>query len=245
METTQKGNLRTLHNLKDQKLYIRVYDEIRTYIEKNQLKPGDKLPTEMEMCQMLGVSRNVLREAIKSLEITGIVASKPGVGILIRDFNADYFMSSLLHSFPAQSDRQVEQYIEELRRVLELGFVDKAFASLTEEDIDMLGELLEQMRACAQKQEHSGKPLQIGAPFARADAAFHKTLFSHIDNKLMFSIIRFFWAYDKYYKEQTTPDAVSLTIEKHERIYMALKARDFTAFQDAMQFHFNVDYYKK
>ena len=137
MEKVQK-----LQNLKSQKLYIRVYDEIRNYIYKNNLKAGDKLPTEMEMCEMLGVSRNVLREAIKSLEITGIVSSKPGVGIIIRDFNVDYIMSTFINSF-ADGDLPVEQYIEELRRVLELGFVDKAFESLTEEDIQALGSLVE------------------------------------------------------------------------------------------------------
>ena len=151
MEKVQK-----LQNLKSQKLYIRVYDEIRNYIYKNNLKAGDKLPTEMEMCEMLGVSRNVLREAIKSLEITGIVSSKPGVGIIIRDFNVDYIMSTFINSF-ADGDLPVEQYIEELRRVLELGFVDKAFESLTEEDIQALGSLVEQMKLNAKKQEESGE----------------------------------------------------------------------------------------
>ena len=240
MEKVQK-----LQNLKSQKLYIRVYDEIRNYIYKNNLKAGDKLPTEMEMCEMLGVSRNVLREAIKSLEITGIVSSKPGVGIIIRDFNVDYIMSTFINSF-ADGDLPVEQYIEELRRVLELGFVDKAFESLTEEDIQALGSLVEQMKLKAKKQEESGKDrFQLGAAFAQADAAFHKTLFSHIENKFMVSIISFFWAYDKYYKEKTTHEYLALTVEKHQRIYDALKAHDYKAFTDAMQFHFNYGYFKK
>ena len=55
-----------MKNLKSRKLYLQVYDEIKSYIEKNHLMPGDKLPSEMKMCEMLGVSRNVLREAIKS-----------------------------------------------------------------------------------------------------------------------------------------------------------------------------------
>lgn len=79
--TTTSG----LHNLKSEKLYIRVYDEIKEYIFRNNLQPGDKLPTEMELCESLGVSRNVLRESIKALEITGLVRSRPGVGIVIRD----------------------------------------------------------------------------------------------------------------------------------------------------------------
>lgn len=234
-----------LKNLKSQKLYIRAYDEIRNYISSNQLQPGDKLPTEMEMCEMLGISRNVLREAIKSLEITGVVASKPGVGIIIREFNMDYFMSTLLHSFPEQSDGQVEQYIEELRRVLELGFIDKAFESITSEDIEVLGNLVRQMENVACKQRQSKNPPHMGPAFAQADATFHKTLFSHIENKFMISIINFFWAYDKYYKEKTSHEYLSLNVEKHKKIYEALKTQDFQAFRDAMFFHFNYKYYKK
>ena len=50
-----------MKNLKSRRLYLQVYDEIKSYIEKNHLLPGDKLPSEMKMCEMLGVSRNVLR----------------------------------------------------------------------------------------------------------------------------------------------------------------------------------------
>lgn len=52
----------------------------------------------MKMCEMLGVSRNVLREAIKALEITGTVKSTPGVGIVIQEFNTDFFLSNLIFS---------------------------------------------------------------------------------------------------------------------------------------------------
>ena len=66
-----------MKNLKSRKLYLQVYDEIKSYIEKNHLMPGDKLPSEMKMCEMLGVSRNVLREAIKSLEIKMCIRDRP------------------------------------------------------------------------------------------------------------------------------------------------------------------------
>ena len=60
-----------MKRLKSDKLYTRVYQEIRNYIVENDLTAGDKLPSEMEMCQTLGVSRNVVREALKSLQIMG------------------------------------------------------------------------------------------------------------------------------------------------------------------------------
>ena len=58
---------------RDDKLYIRTYREIRKYIVQNNLQPGDLLPTEQKLCETLGVSRNVLREAIKSMELIGMV----------------------------------------------------------------------------------------------------------------------------------------------------------------------------
>ncbi len=60
-----------MRNLKNNKLYLQVYDEIKSYIIKNRLKAGDKLPTEMEMCSFLGVSRNVLREHRRCFEQAG------------------------------------------------------------------------------------------------------------------------------------------------------------------------------
>lgn len=238
-------NTSELRNIKSKKLYLRVYDEIREYILQNKLQPGDKLPTEMEMCHQLGVSRNVLREAIKSLEITGIVTSKPGVGIIIRECNMDYIMSSFTSNLSVNNDSHMEEYVEELRRILEIGFMDAAFDSITDEDLDILAEQvgIMQKEYAAQSKVKVGP--SIGAAFARADAAFHHTIFSHIENRLMVSIIDFFWAYDKYYKVKTTHEYLRVTVDKHVHIYEALRARDRDAFHDAMQYHFNCEYYKK
>ena len=62
------------------KLYVQAFREIRAYITRNNLQPGDLLPSEQAMCEMLGVSRNVLREAIKSMELMGMAQSRPGRG---------------------------------------------------------------------------------------------------------------------------------------------------------------------
>ena len=68
---------------RDEKLYIRVFRELRDHILRNNLKPGDLIPTEKELCEKLGVSRNVLRESIKAMELMGIVSSRPGRGTAV------------------------------------------------------------------------------------------------------------------------------------------------------------------
>ena len=81
---------------KEDKLYIQTFREIRSYIIRHELKPGDLLPTELEMSQMLGVSRNVLREAIKSMELMGMVQACPGRGTEVREFSLDFVFQNVL-----------------------------------------------------------------------------------------------------------------------------------------------------
>lgn len=232
----------SMKNLKSRRLYLQVYDEIKNYIESNHLMPGDKLPSEMKMCEMLGVSRNVLREAIKSLEITGAVRSKPGVGIVIQEFNTDFFLSNLIYS--VTDDNQLHKEIEEMRRVLELGFAKDAFDRITEKEIMLLSEKVEVMEHLLSQLKRSHASI-YGVKFAEADASFHKILFQNLDNRLLKSIIEFFWACDRYYKIKTTPDNMDLTVEKHQRICTGLKSGHYQEFYDAMQFHFNVGYFKR
>ena len=153
-----------MRNLKSHKLYLRVYDELRNYIISARLRPGDKLPTEMEMCDSLGVSRNVLREAIKALEITGVVSSKPGVGIVIQEFNPDNLFRTLFYGLAIDSDSTLDQTLA-VRRVLELGFLHEAFQTLEQDDIRSLREQVENMSEIAQRNQ--GKRLQTGVIFLK------------------------------------------------------------------------------
>ena len=67
-----------------------ICDRIRAQIAAGSLKPGDKLPAERELAQQLGVGRNALREALRSLEIAGIVRLQKGAkgGAFIREGDA-------------------------------------------------------------------------------------------------------------------------------------------------------------
>src|SRR5688500_16518177 len=56
---------------------------LREYLKKKALKPGDALPTEMELAEALGVSRNVLREALSRLKMLGIVETRKKRGMIL------------------------------------------------------------------------------------------------------------------------------------------------------------------
>lgn len=230
-----------MKNLKNRKLYLQVYDELRDYIVQNQLQPGDKLPTEMEMCEGLGVSRNVLREAIKSLEISGIVSSKPGVGIIIQEFSPNFLFHNLLYNLHRNSAELLRQTLA-VRRTLELGFMRQAFDTLEQSDLNLLNEQTRMMRQIYESQKQKNSELIFGLEFYEADATFHKILYSHTGNTILTSIIDAVWACDKYHKQRIYATYMEQTVVKHEKIILALTQQDFNAFSSAMYYHFDVDY---
>src|SRR5580692_5686040 len=73
--------------IRTRRAFEEICERIREQLALGVLKPGDKLPAERELAQQLGVSRNVLREALRSLEMAGIVKLQKGVkgGAFIRE----------------------------------------------------------------------------------------------------------------------------------------------------------------
>ncbi|HZJ88207.1 MAG TPA: FadR/GntR family transcriptional regulator [Sphaerochaeta sp.] len=208
---------------------MQVYDELRRYIVQNNLRPGDKLPTEMEMCSALGVSRNVLREAIKTLEIIGVVTSKPGVGIIVNSFNAN-FLSNVIFLNLVGEDVDLVSQSQEVRKVLELGFARQSFDTMTDEQIGELEEILETMKIA-----------DNNIDFYTLDADFHKIILRNIKNDVLIAVIDSAWACDRYYRSKFIDDG-ELRYEKHKNILDALKAKDFQAFEEALVFHFSYNF---
>ena len=92
-----------------ERLYISAFREIRSYIILNGLKEGDLLPTEKTLCERLGVSRNVLREAIKSMELMGMVRACPGRGTEICRFSMDFVFQNVLFFHVGDDDPSVRE----------------------------------------------------------------------------------------------------------------------------------------
>jgi GntR family transcriptional regulator, transcriptional repressor for pyruvate dehydrogenase complex len=75
--------MQTIRPIRPTKMRELVLEHIKQYIFEQKLAPGDRLPTENQLAETLGISRLSLREVTKSLEFLGIVESKPGVGLTV------------------------------------------------------------------------------------------------------------------------------------------------------------------
>ena len=216
-----------------EKRYITAFREIHDYILRHQLKPGDLLPSEAELSREIGVSRNVIREAIKSMELMGMVEACPGRGTEVREFTMDFVFQNALFFRLAEDEKKIRQMFD-IRKTLELGYMRQAFDSIRQEDIAKMREIVSQMRV---SWEESGA-------FAREDREFHKLLFSAVGNPVLMSLLNAIWAVDSGYQLEEKLPHLANSVVKHEAIVEALEEYDYLKFAHAMYRHYSSGKYQ-
>ncbi|RWZ59790.1 FadR family transcriptional regulator [Halobacillus fulvus] len=92
------------------KVYEGVLHQLKSYIEKNQLKPGDKLPSERELSEQLQVGRSSIREAFRAMELLGLIETRRGEGTFMRAYRP-YHMVELLSNFLLNESRTKEELL--------------------------------------------------------------------------------------------------------------------------------------
>lgn len=109
---------------------------LREYFRRKSFKPGDALPTENELAEALGVSRNVVREALSRFRMLGIVETKKKKGMTMSNPDVLGAFEKVLD--PLIIDDGTLQDIFELRLVLEMGLADLLYIRKTDKAIDEL-----------------------------------------------------------------------------------------------------------
>lgn len=142
-----------------------VVEYIKECILKGELKPGDQIK-EVQLSQKLGISRAPIREALQMLSREGLIASKPQKGKTVVALTSKQIKDSYFTGC-----------------VLEAAAVTQALPYYTDEDLNRLEELVEQMREIA---ENDGPAESL----ADIDTAFHGILFSRVDNDLLIDLCR-------------------------------------------------------
>lgn len=100
------------------KIYLDVVESLRSMIEADNLLPGDKIPSERELSDRLNVGRSSVREALRALELLGLIETRRGEGTFIRDFQ-EHKLVELLGTFFLQ-DKKVQEDLAETKRLIEI-----------------------------------------------------------------------------------------------------------------------------
>ena len=130
----------------------RVEVRLTEYLKKKTFRPGDPLPKEIELAEALGVSRNVLREALSRLRMLGMIESKKKRGMVIAQPDILGSFERVLN--PLMINKSTLQDIFELRLVLEMGIAELLYIRKTADDIVAL-------ESIARKEIRKGKTFRV------------------------------------------------------------------------------------
>lgn len=154
----------------------RVTRQIETLIVDGRLKPGDRLPSERELAQQLGVSRTVVREAVRALAAKGLLEVRSGSGTTVRKVTRDQVVGPLNLLLQTQGGGSISfEDLHQVRSILEIEIAGLAAVQATEEDLQHLEQIMHDMETA------KGTP-EI---FAAKDAEFHHALAHTTHNPLL------------------------------------------------------------
>jgi len=207
-------------NLKEKTVVQKIIDEIKNSLIKEELLPGDKLPSEEQLCEKFSVSRISVREAIKMLSALGVVNIKRGNGTYITKGVSPSIFNSLVFQLILQEKSSKE--LAELRTMLEIGVIEVVMDKRTPEDIRRIEESVQNF-----EKEHSRETPDIER-LINCDLDFHLKVTESTHNS---SIIRIAEAIFQLYVASFSKilykrSSVEESIKIHKTILEGIKNRD-------------------
>jgi GntR family transcriptional regulator, transcriptional repressor for pyruvate dehydrogenase complex len=209
-------------------------ESIKEYIFENGLKAGDKLPTEVELTKRLGVSRSTVREAIKQIQMFGILDVKPGQGAVIKEYDHDVIFRQMSWGVHINvSDASFRELIE-ARKVLELGVLPLVIQNTDDSYIQELDETVTKMEKTEDLRRHR-----------QLDAQFHQTLLKSTKNRPIIHmgsiLLDLFRKKIELYPDILPPEKIVLTNDEHRRIVDACRRRDLPGLESVARVHLGRD----
>jgi GntR family transcriptional repressor for pyruvate dehydrogenase complex len=211
-----------------QSLVDTVVERIREVIEQGHLQAGDRLPTEAELGEQLGVSRTVVREAVSQLESLGLLSVQRGRGMFVGSGSNLAGCVKMLRTALALSPRELAQFTE-FRKAME-GYAARRAAELaTPEDVAELEALCD---AVDREGRDDLEAMQL-------DFQFHRKLMAITRNALMCSVLEVVQEFVLAAMVQTTPKPRDRqqSHRRHLAIVRAVRAGNPDAAEKAMQAH--------
>lgn len=201
--------------------------QLEKLILKGSLGPGDRLPSEKEMGEMLGVSRTVIRQAIHLLTAKGLLVSRSGSGTYVRRFGLEV-MKDPIHML-LQANILSSENINEAREILEINISGLAAERATATQIEEMGQSIQALK----------KRKITGMEFARADVSFHVNLAKAAHNPLLLALVTSLNDLMMELRLQTfsIPGIVDEAVSYHSRIIACVKAHDLIGARKAMEEH--------
>ena len=194
---------------------VKLIAVFKQLIAEGTLEPGGRLPAERELAESFGVSRSSLRQALKVLEIMGVISQRVGDGTYLNKGDDAILREPM--EFLILLDGISAHELMEARLLVEPELAARAALRASEEDIAEIHKELRAMETA--KEDH--------ARFVAHDLLFHQAVFQAAGNRvtsLMFSVVH--KSLDKLINMTSQVVEPEHTLTLHRRIYQAIRKRD-------------------
>ncbi len=219
-------NLKEEHVMtKHRTLAEQTAEDIKQIIQKNGYEPGQKLPTEKEMTDLLGVGRNTLREALRILQSHNIVTIRQGSGSYISD---KYGVPDDPFGFELFPDHEkLSRDILEILVMMEPEVAAMAAEHRTEEDVEQMEDLLKIMAQKVDQQE----------PCLDEECRFYELIADASHNIVMVRMAPLMTRGIRYFAATLSPKDFLYGVRNYHNVLNGIKHRKASEAKTAMSYH--------
>lgn len=199
---------------------------LKDMIESNELKPGDKLPSESDLCGTLGISRSTVREAIKILIAENIVEIKRGKGTFVTS-QPGMVQDPLGVNYMSKKNMLFNLF--ETRLIIEPNIAYLAAQRATKENVEKLERIMSEYYSAKEK----------GINYSEIDIEFHNTIAESTQNEILDRILPLIndSIVQGYIETVNIPGSFEKAVVRHKRILEAIKNKDSELAKDQMEQH--------
>ncbi|RAT06918.1 GntR family transcriptional regulator [Bacillus cereus] len=188
------------------KVYLEIVKKIRSIMEEDGLVAGDRLPSERELSSRLNVGRSSVREALRALELVGLIETRRGEGTFIRNFY-DNGLVQLIAPFLLQDEKTIRDLLQ-TKRLLEKDMI-RIVCDLPKETFS---KVLSKLHQVLEGNENSVPMLH---------QTFFKTLIEQVDNYLLYRI----WMIVNDYVSTLSCKVSGDSIDMYRKLYAILEEK--------------------
>jgi GntR family transcriptional repressor for pyruvate dehydrogenase complex len=203
------------------------FEQLIAHVVNGKWKAGDRIPAERDLCQQLGIARTSLREALKAMELIGMLESRVGDGTFVCP-RSEFLSRPLLWSFSGANPNQLQE-IMEARMTIEESIVSRAAERAGEEEIADIGAAVHAMR----------ENIARGESILDADMAFHLALAAAAQNTVLANAAQLLrslmWHWLRY--NFMVPDIPQTVLRRHTAIHRAILQHNPAAARKEMRLH--------
>jgi GntR family transcriptional repressor for pyruvate dehydrogenase complex len=198
-----------------------------SHVVNGDWKAGDRIPPERELCQQLGIARTCLREALKAMELVGMLDSRIGDGTYVCE-RSEFLSRPLLWAFIGK-DRVELRDVMEARKLLEKDLAGLAAERGTEAEILAIGQTVNLMK----------NTFISGGSFLDCDMNFHLAIAKAAHNGVLGNAVQLLRNLMRHWIHfiVMSPSVRTRVLKQHQSIYKAIRERNPRAARRAMEAH--------